>query len=218
MEEPMGAAFHLTGFDFAIIAILFLFTLRGLWIGFLRQITTLIALLVGYVIAGQYHDKLFPFLRGLTDNPHVVFWSSYVVLFGITYILTMLLGKGLAKVVELTVAGWFDKLLGGVLGFAKAGILIVLLSMVLSGVLAPGNTMLRDCQFYPYINQATEYFRSLIKNDTMREAFVQKKPAIAKTTKTPQTPKATEKAKEQEKQPADGVRPFVPTKFPDEQQ
>jgi len=37
---------------------LLLFTIRGLWIGFLRQITTLIALLVGYVIAGQYHDKL----------------------------------------------------------------------------------------------------------------------------------------------------------------
>ncbi len=57
----MANAFHLTGFDFVIITLLLLFTLRGLWIGFLRQITTLVALLVGYVIAGQYHDKLFPF-------------------------------------------------------------------------------------------------------------------------------------------------------------
>ena len=36
---------------------------------------------------------------------------------------------------ELTVAGWFDKLLGGVLGIVKAGIVIVLLNMVLSGIL-----------------------------------------------------------------------------------
>jgi membrane protein required for colicin V production len=174
----MGNAFHMTGFDFVIIALLLVFTLRGLWVGFLRQITTLVALLVGYVIAGQYYDKLFPFLRGLTDNPHAVFWSSYVILFGITYVVAMLLGKGLAKVVELTVAGWFDKLLGGVLGAAKACILIVLLNMVLSGVLAPENSMLRNCQFCPYVNQATDFFRSLIKDDAMRQAFLQKKPAI----------------------------------------
>lgn len=200
----MGNAFHLTGFDFVIIVLLLLFTARGLWIGFLRQITTLVALIVGYLIAGQYHDKLFPFLRGLTDNPHAVFWISYVILFGLTYVVTMLLGKGLAKVVELTVAGWFDKLLGGVLGFAKACILIVLLNMVLSGVLAPENAMLRNCQFCPYVNQATELLRGLIKDDSMRQAFLQKKPAIS------------EKKEEQGKLPDERVRPFGPTAFPKE--
>ena len=200
----MDNGFNLTGFDFVIIALFFLLIFRGLWIGFLRQITTLVALIVGYVIAGQYHDKLFPFLLGLTDNPHAVFWSSYVILFAITYVFTMLFGKVLAKVVELTIAGWFDKLLGGVLGFVKAGVLIVLLNMVLSGILAPENKMLRSCQLCPYVSQATDYVRSLIKNDTLREAFLQKKPAI------------TEKLEKQEKLPEDGVRPFVPTKHPGE--
>jgi len=203
----MDSAFHMTGFDFVIIALLFLFVIRGLWIGFLRQITTLVALLVGYVIAGQYHDKLFPFLRGLTDDAHIVFWSSYLILFGITYVVTMLFGKGLAKVVELTIAGWFDKMLGGVLGVVKAGVLIVLLNMVLSGVLAPENTMLRNCQFCPYVSQATEYFRSLIKDDALREAFSQKKPAIAEK---------NSQSEQQKKLLKDGVRPFVPTEFPKE--
>jgi membrane protein required for colicin V production len=198
----MENVFNMTGFDFVIIALLLLLTLRGLWIGFLRQITTLVALVVGYVIAGQYHDKLFPFLRGLSDNPHVLFWSSYVILFGITYVLTMLFGKALANVVELTVAGWFDKLLGGFLGFVKAAVLIILLNMVLSGVLAPENKMLRSCQFCPYVSQATDYVRSLIKDEKLREALLQKKPAIA------------EKAKKQEKIAEDGVRPFVPAKSP----
>lgn len=198
----MENIFNMTGFDFVIIALLLLLTLRGLWIGFLRQITTLVALVVGYVIAGQYHDKLFPFLRGLTDNPHVLFWGSYVILFVITYVITMLLGKALAKVVELTVAGWFDKILGGVLGFVKAAVLIILLNMVLAGVLAPENEMLRSCQFCPYVSQATDYVRSLIKDENLRESLLQRKPAIA------------EKAEKHKKLSADGVRPFVPTKSP----
>ncbi len=197
----MNGSLNLTGFDFVIIGIVVLFTFRGLWVGFLRQITTLVALLVGYFIAGQYHDKLFPFLREVTDNPHAVFWTSYVILFVLTYVVTMLLGKGLAKVVELTIAGWFDKLLGGALGVVKAGVLIVLLNMVLSGILAPENTMLRDCYLAPYLEQGTKLFRSVIKDDTIRKAFVQQMPAI------------TEKEVERS---VDGVRPFVPTKFPKE--
>ncbi len=197
----MNGSLNLTGFDFVIIGIVVLFTFRGLWVGFLRQITTLVALLVGYFIAGQYHDKLFPFLREVTDNPHAVFWTSYVILFVLTYVVTMLLGKGLARVVELTIAGWFDKLLGGALGVVKAGVLIVLLNMVLSGILAPENTMLRDCYLAPYLEQGTKIFRSVIKDDTIRKAFVQQMPAI------------TEKEVERS---VDGVRPFVPTKFPEE--
>ncbi len=197
----MDTALNLTGYDFAIIGLLLLFTARGLWVGFLRQITTLVALFVGFVIAGQYHDKLFPFLRGLTENPHAVFWASYAIIFAITYVVTMLFGKGLAKVVELTIAGWFDKLLGGALGIVKAGILVVLLNMLLSGVLAPENKMLRDCQLCPLVEQATEFCRGLIKDDTLRKLLSQKKSAISA-------------AKEPERG-ADGVRPFVSTEFPE---
>jgi membrane protein required for colicin V production len=198
----MTETLHLTGFDFVVIALLLLLTVRGLWVGFLRQVTTLVALLAAYGIAGQYHDKLFPFLRGITDNPHTVFWVSYAILFALSYVVTMLLGKGLAKVVELTIAGWFDKLLGGVLGVFKAVIFIVLLNMLLSGVLAPENTMLRNSQSSPYVNQVTDVFRSYIKDDRLRQAFARKKPAISEETVTPQ------------QLPADGVRPFVPTPNP----
>ena len=195
----MGGSFQLAGFDFVIIGIMLLLTIRGFWVGFLRQITTLVALLLGYIISGQYHDKLFPFLREVTENPQAVFWTSYVILFAITYVVIMLMGKVLAKVVELTLAGWFDKLLGGALGAVKAVILIVLLNMVLSGVLAPENKMLRNCYLSPYLQQATEIFQSFIKDEKFRETFSQKMPAISE--------------KEPERS-ADGVRPFVPTEFP----
>lgn len=199
----MGGSLNLTGFDFVILGIAALFIFRGLWVGFLAQVTTLVALLVGYVIAGQYHDKLFPFLREVTENPHAVFWTSYVILFAVTYVVTMLLGRGLAKVVELTIASWFDKLVGGLLGIAKAGVVIVLLNMILAGILAPENSMLRDSYFAPYLEEGTKLFRSIIKDDSLRKAFIQQMPAI--------TTKENESARSE-----DGVRPFVPTQFPDE--
>lgn len=197
----MGSSFQLAGFDFVIIGVLLLFTIRGFWVGFLRQVTTLVALLLGYVIAGQYHDKLFPFLREVTENPHAVFWSSYVIVFAVTYILIMLIGKVLAKVVELTIAGWFDKLLGGALGAVKAMLIIVLLNMLLTGIIAPENKMLRDCYFAPYLQQGTEILQSFIKDENVRKSFSPRMPAIS--------------AKQMERS-ADGVRSFVPTEFPED--
>ena len=190
---------NLTGYDFVIIALLLLFVSRGLWVGFLRQVTTLVALLVGLAVAGQYHDKLFPFLRGLTENPHAVFWASYAIVFSITYVITMLLGKVMAKVVELTLAGWFDRLLGGVLGVVKAGIVIALMNMFLLGVLPPENRMVEDCQLCPYVKQATDICRALVKDDSLQKALARTR-AVA-------SPKEAKRL-------ADGVRPFTPTEFP----
>ena len=105
-------------------------------------------------------------------------------------------------VATTALASWFDKLLGGALGFAKGGVLVVLLYMVPTGILAPENSMIRHCQLCPYVKQAAEVFRGLIKDEKIREAFSQKEPAIS--------------SKEATESPEDMVRPFVPTKFPEE--
>ena len=55
----------------------------------------------------------------------------------------MLLGKGLEYVIKITMAGWFDRLLGGILGLAKGVFLVILMHMLLGTVLAPENPLLR---------------------------------------------------------------------------
>ncbi len=174
----MDSGLNLTAYDFVIIALMCLFIGRGAWVGFLRQITVLLALYVGYLMAGQYHDRLFPFLRGVSDDPQVLFWMAYVILFSLTYVFAVLLGKGLSTVVHLTIAVWFDKFLGAVLGFAKALIIVILIHMLLATLLAPGSQILNNCTLCPYLSRTEAVFKSLIKDKDLREAFQQKKQAI----------------------------------------
>src|SRR6056297_109648 len=112
----METGVNLTGYDFVVVGLLFLFIARGLWLGFFKQVTGLVALFVSYYVASQYHDRLFPFLKDLSDNPTVIFLASIVILFLVTYIVTLLLGKGLSRVIEIVISKWFDKLLGAVFG------------------------------------------------------------------------------------------------------
>jgi len=174
----MDIGVDMTAYDLVIVAIFIFFMARGIWVGLLGQVTVIVALYVGYLVAGQYHDKLFPFLRGVSENPQIIFLLAYAILFACTYVLTMLAGKALTGVMQLTIAGWFDKLLGSIFGAVKALILTVVLHMLLTTFLAPDTPMLRQCRLCPYLSQALTLSQQMIKDDKVRQAFQKKMPAI----------------------------------------
>ncbi len=174
----MENAANLTGYDFVVIGIFVLFLVRGIWFGFLRQISGFVALVVAYVVASSHHDKIFPFLHSVSDNPKVIFITSCVILFIITYVLVMLLGKGLAKVVEMSLVKWFDKLLGALLGLVLASVVVIFMHMIIGSLLPSDSTMLTECETCNVLNPATDYVREFIKDEEVRKNLMQQTQAI----------------------------------------
>jgi membrane protein required for colicin V production len=170
---------HMTAYDFVIVGLFAVLVGRGIWLGFLKQVTGIVALYFGYFAASQYHGVMLPVLKDISENPKVVFLTGYVILFVATYIVVMLLGKLLGYVIQMTITSWFDRTLGAVLGFAKAAILAVILHMVLGTVLAPENQMLRSCVTCDLLNQAADLTREVIRDEEVRKSLLQQKPAIA---------------------------------------
>lgn len=181
---------NITAYDIVVAGLFLLLVGRGLWLGFLKQVIGLLSLYLGYIVASQYHDRLFPVLREVSENPKVVFLTTYVILFIITYVLAMLAGKGLAYVIQITITGWFDRLLGGILGFAKALLLVIMMHMILATLLAPENRMLRDCSSCKVLDEAVTFTRELIKSEDVREALRQKTPAISTELFSPEKKKS----------------------------
>ncbi len=174
----MENAANLTGYDFVVLGIFVLFLVRGLWFGFLRQICGFVALVVAYAVASSYHDKIFPFLRSVSDNPKVIFITSCVILFIITYVLVMLFGKVLAKVVEMSFVKWFDKLLGALLGVVLASVVVIFMHMIIGSLLPSDSKMVKECETCSVLNPATDYVRALIKDKEVRDALMQQTQAI----------------------------------------
>jgi len=204
---------QLSAYDFVVLGIFLLFVGRGVWLGLFRQIVPFLALYVGYIVVSRYHQELFPFLYKLSDNPKVVFIAAYVILFVATYLITTLLGRGLAKVIQITITPWFDRILGAVLGFAKAAIVAVLIHMLLGTVTAPDNQMLQTCTACPLLNEVTDTTRRIIKDENIREALKQQEPAIAidafKNIISPKASSQKEPARSREKSIEPGQAPSV---------
>jgi membrane protein required for colicin V production len=168
-----------TIYDLVVIGLFLLFVGRGLYLGLLKQVTVLLALYFAFFAAGRYHDRILPLLKEISTNSQLVFLVSYVVIFLVTYVLVVLLGKGLSYVLKLTITAWFDSLLGGVVGVAKAAIVVVLLHLILGAVFPAESPTLKTCYTCGPLNQAAEVTRELIRNEELRREMMQTKPAAA---------------------------------------
>lgn len=175
----MEALTVLTTYDYVILGLFALLIGRGIWLGLLRQVTGLLALYLGYFAAGRYHHLIAGLLEDVSRNPKVIFLASYVIMFILTYLVVMLLGKGLGYVMQMTITSWFDRVLGGLVGAAKAVIIVVVVHMILGTVLAPENRMLKTCYTCEYLNSTADFTRALIQDEEVRQSLLQKDPAIA---------------------------------------
>jgi membrane protein required for colicin V production len=126
------------------------FLARGLWTGFIRQLTFIAALLLGFLAAGRFHGQSVHLLESIIANRQLNFLITYVLLFVIVYLLVMLLGKGLKKVMSITFLGWFDRLLGGLFGILKAVFITSLIFMVVNAFLSGTNNGLKNSLSYPF--------------------------------------------------------------------
>ena len=175
----MEIAKTFTTYDFIVVGIFALFIARGIWLGFVKQITGLVALYLAYLVASRYTGTALPFADKLADNPKISFVLAYLALFCLTYVATMLLGKLFSSAVKVTLVGWFDRIIGALLGGLKALLVAVLMHMLVGAVLPPENPLLRNCQTCSYLQGAVNLCLDLIKDETVRKSFMQQKPAIS---------------------------------------
>ena len=70
-----------TAFDVLVLVIFLAFLVRGIWVGFIRQISSLIAMLGGFLLAGYFDNEFYSFLLPYFNNSHTAFLITYILLF-----------------------------------------------------------------------------------------------------------------------------------------
>ncbi len=168
----------LTSFDVIVALIFLVFIVRGVWIGFMRQLTTFLALVGSYWLAGRYSGQLMPSVQQVVDNPKIVFLVSFAALFLVSALIFILAGKVLRRVMEISLLGWFDRFLGLLLGAVKGAVVSVLLYMILASSLSASNDLFRKSLSSPYLSRGADIIRQVIHDPQVRELFVPREQAI----------------------------------------
>ncbi len=162
-----------------VVGVLFVVLLvRGAFVGCVRQLAFVLALGLGYLLAGRYQGVAAPFLASWIANAGVRFFVAYLLVFLAVYLAVMLLGAGLRKVLQVSFLSWFDRLLGGLLGGAKAAFLAVLLYMGLAVFLSGTSPVFTESFTAPWLRRGAEVLIAILQDQEARERLLPRPPAI----------------------------------------
>jgi len=167
-----------TAFDVLVLLIFLAFLVRGVWIGFIRQISSLIAMVGGFLLAGYFDNEFYRFILPYFDNSHTAFLITYILLFIAFFFLIKIIGLGLKKVMDVTLTTWFDRTVGGLFGIIKGIFFISLVFVVVTSYLSGSNNYLKKSISYPFLSQSSQVILTFVRDHDLRSYFIPKEPAI----------------------------------------
>lgn len=155
------------------------FIIRGIWVGFIRQVASLVALILGFLVAGHYYGESLPLISNVIHNKQLGFLVTYALIFCLVFIITLFIGIGCKKVAQLILLDWFDKTMGGILGATKGFFLACIAFMVLAIFISGSSPIFTKSLLYPYLQKTSYLLLAAVKDDDVRDKMLPRKPAIS---------------------------------------
>ncbi|MDY0276025.1 MAG: CvpA family protein [Desulfomicrobium sp.] len=166
--------------DIVLCVIIGFLGIRGTFRGLVKEIASILGLLLGFVLANSYHAQLSPLLEEYLGGPGLAHLVGYLGIFLGTVAAIFLLATLIRKILKLIRLGWLDSIGGGALGILKGLLLCSIVIMALTAFLPAKSEVLTRSQVVPHINT----FNTLLSNalpKEMRDQFLERSQELQKT-------------------------------------
>ncbi len=134
----------MTGFDFAVMAILLVSLLFGLWRGLVYEVLSLAGWPVAFVLSKLFASDVAPMMPGTQETMRITL--AYAVVFVAALIVWGVLAWLLSRLVKVVGLGWLDRVLGGLFGVLRGGLVILVLVWLAGMTSVPEQPFWRTAQ------------------------------------------------------------------------
>jgi membrane protein required for colicin V production len=156
----------LNGFDFVGVALLAIGAIYGLQRGALRMVTSVVALAAAIYFASIYYNMAGAFAETKLGSSHTVgAVIGYVVVFALIFSAVEIIGSFAIRLIHVVHMNPLDRLAGGLLGAAIAGVFGGLIVMLMAAVLPPDAPLLHNSQLVPMLLAYNEMLVDYIPGD-----------------------------------------------------
>jgi len=119
---------HLNVIDIALLTILLVFTLRGVFKGLIGEVMGFIAIILALILAIRWMSIGTALLDSVLNlSPVIAMLISFILIFVLVFWVTLVLAKILRKILQITMLSWLDHLGGGAFGLLKGAVITSLL-------------------------------------------------------------------------------------------
>jgi len=163
VSNAITAGALLTGFDYAVIAIIVLSMLRGAWRGLVSELFALVGWIVAFVLAARYASRLAFLIPANWPGGALTQWLVGFAAIAVGVVLVASVGNALlGRLTEVSGLQSVDRSLGLLFGLAR-GVLLVLALYVAAGFTElPTFAFWRDALFRPYVEQGVQALKPFL--------------------------------------------------------
>lgn len=155
--------------DIVILLVLAFAVIRGLFRGFVGEISSIVGIVIGFILANRYHEQVLPLVGSILPDPAIASLLSYALIFITGLILVLIIAGILRHLLKISLLGWLDRLAGASMGLIKGALLSVLIVLALTTFLSPRAEVLSTSRFAPYVNQFSALLADLMPPNLRRE-------------------------------------------------
>ena len=116
--------------DLAIILILVAFVAMAYTAGLIREVVTMVAVLVGIVVAGLLYENFAADVLVFIDDQDLAQAVAFLVLLGAIYLLGQIAAYVLKKMASIMMLGWADRAGGALFGLIKGLVVVQVLAIL----------------------------------------------------------------------------------------
>lgn len=137
----------MTGFDYAVLAIIGLSVLLSVMRGLLKEILALVGWVVSFIVARNFTAQIMPLLPEEIPTEQLKTLAAFLILFLATLLVCSLLKIVLVQIVRSLGLGPYDRILGGLFGLFRGMLIVTILVMLAGFTHLPKDVRWRDAMF-----------------------------------------------------------------------
>lgn len=115
----------MNGLDFVVIGILLFSLLLGLWRGLVYEVMALLGWPLAFLLSKLFAGNIAPLLPLKQEASRIA--VSYALVFIAALIVWGVLARLLSKLLKAAGSGWSDRVLGGLFGVLRGGVVLLVL-------------------------------------------------------------------------------------------
>lgn len=153
----------MTEFDFAVMVILLVSLSLGLWRGFIHEVLSLLGWPIALFLSNMYSNsiaRLIPLAQEVLRLTVV-----YALVFVIVLIMWGVLVILLTKLLKVIGSGWSDRVLGGLFGILRGGLVVIVLVWLAGMTAIPEQLFWRDAQMSKAVEDVALLTKTWLPNN-----------------------------------------------------
>jgi len=171
------ALINLTLIDFAIIAIVLISVIIGLFRGFIKEALSIVVWVLSIFIALKFYGDISRYFTGITDNSTIRSGIAISILFIGCLIIGSIVSHLVSLLVKSTGLGGTDKLLGVIFGFLRGGLIAAAIMLIVSYTEFSKNPIWADSFFTKQMQPVVNWLDSFIPEKVKQKVDLSAKEA-----------------------------------------